>query len=569
MYTVASPAIIEGLRRFSEKIRRIKKVIEGFFLRKILPKMAYYFRVPANLNIEQLVRNNLIESVTDGKKAVQMFYYLCGLVSQFKARHGGWEENNRGFVPLSSDYMRKIHQRYSYYLAWLVNVGVLESDNHFITGSKCRGYKFTSAYRGMPSKEVVVDDMILCKNIKKLYRDIEAKKQKELRPYWHVVRWFTDGGLRIDKCTAMGWVEKFWQIESTKIMSGDHTATIKRENTATRSEEERLKDLAEVCNSIKLFIDKIHSKSLSVADFSVCSFGNRLHGVFTYTMKELRNFITYNGIPLVAVDIKNSQPYFSTLLLEPAFWKSKKSKTNRLQLSKVAPDIYAVLRQDKLLYNTITLLDSSEILARRDVSTGRYKNLAISGRLYEFLQEQFLQKLSAPFLRKYGHLLNERLQVKQEVLRVLYCENEVVDRPFYEPCRVFNRLFPQVAKLFSAIKSNKHLIGDKIRLNKTLAAILQRIESYVVLKVVCKRIARERPDLPIFTIHDSVVTTVGNEEYVKNVIAEELTKLVGIAPQVAYEYWMAENAEEALQNENNSYIWTDKQKITICDEVVL
>ena len=56
-----------------------------------------------------------------------------------------------------------------------------------------------------------------------------------------------------------------------------------------------------------------------------------------------------------------------------------------------------------------------------------------------------------------------------------------------------------------------------------------------------KRQARERPNLPIFTIHDSIVTTVGNEAYVQSVLKEELTKAIGWPPQVALDYWHPSN----------------------------
>ena len=77
--------------------------------------------------------------------------------------------------------------------------------------------------------------------------------------------------------------------------------------------------------------------------------------------------------------------------------------------------------------------------------------------------------------------------------------------------------------------------------NTQLSVLLQQIESYLVLKIICKRITNEKPRLPIFTIHDSVVTTAGHEEYVDAVIKEELEKAIGIPPAYKIEYWKPEN----------------------------
>ena len=41
----------------------------------------------------------------------------------------------------------------------------------------------------------------------------------------------------------------------------------------------------------------------------------------------------------------------------------------------------------------------------------------------------------------------------------------------------------------------------------------------------------------MITIHDSIVTTVGNEDYVKRVMEEELVKIVGVAPEIDLEPW--------------------------------
>ncbi|AHW62351.1 hypothetical protein FH5T_20015 [Draconibacterium orientale] len=66
---------------------------------------------------------------------------------------------------------------------------------------------------------------------------------------------------------------------------------------------------------------------------------------------------------------------------------------------------------------------------------------------------------------------------------------------------------------------------------------MQRIESEVILRKVVSRIASEKPNLPIFTIHDSVATTVGDEKYVKNVMKEEIKSFTKLNAKFGLEYW--------------------------------
>ncbi|MBM3401068.1 MAG: hypothetical protein FJY21_01915 [Bacteroidetes bacterium] len=88
--------------------------------------------------------------------------------------------------------------------------------------------------------------------------------------------------------------------------------------------------------------------------------------------------------------------------------------------------------------------------------------------------------------------------------------------------------FPEVYEVFRLIKVKDHTL---------LARLSQRIESTIMIQYAAKRIAEEKPDLPIFTIHDSIATTVGNEDYVASVIKEEVLKLTGLKVKLGKEYW--------------------------------
>lgn len=47
--------------------------------------------------------------------------------------------------------------------------------------------------------------------------------------------------------------------------------------------------------------------------------------------------------------------------------------------------------------------------------------------------------------------------------------------------------------------------------------------------------------MPLFTVHDSIVCPVGNENYCSNIIKEEMKKAIGIEPSLKYEYWSPKN----------------------------
>ena len=92
----------------------------------------------------------------------------------------------------------------------------------------------------------------------------------------------------------------------------------------------------------------------------------------------------------------------------------------------------------------------------------------------------------------------------------------------------FKNTLPAVHKLFALLKKKNH---------RALSHLLQRIESEIIIERVTKRISREKPDLPIFTIHDSVVTIQGNENYVARIIKEEVQKAKKLDVKLGLEYW--------------------------------
>ena len=146
-----------------------------------------------------------------------------------------------------------------------------------------------------------------------------------------------------------------------------------------------------------------------------------------------------------------------------------------------------------------------------------YSRMAKSGNFYQHLSKIMYPK------RAFDKALMKKL-----TYTVFFSDNRAIQGMNYAAKRDFRRMFPDVYKIFSAIKRKNH---------RALSHILQRIESEIMIQNVSKRISVERPDLPIFTIHDSVATTIGNEDYVITLIKEEAKKLTGLEVKLGLEYW--------------------------------
>lgn len=127
-------------------------------------------------------------------------------------------------------------------------------------------------------------------------------------------------------------------------------------------------------------------------------------------------------------------------------------------------------------------------------------------------------------MTRLGKAFKDRGAVKGIIFTVMFTDNRYQN----DTKLLFQELFPRVSQVFSAIKK-----GDRT----ILPRLLQSIESFLFLRVITKKIAKRYPKAPLYTIHDSVVTTGRYVEYVKQVMTEVLTEYVGIPPTLLIEGW--------------------------------
>jgi hypothetical protein len=90
---------------------------------------------------------------------------------------------------------------------------------------------------------------------------------------------------------------------------------------------------------------------------------------------------------------------------------------------------------------------------------------------------------------------------------------------------VLDELFPTVMQAMRRIKGQDY---------RRLADFAQRIESAFMFRQVVPRIMERHPDLFVATIHDSILTTAGDAQFVRQVMCDEFAQL-GLSPQVKLE----------------------------------
>jgi hypothetical protein len=119
-----------------------------------------------------------------------------------------------------------------------------------------------------------------------------------------------------------------------------------------------------------------------------------------------------------------------------------------------------------------------------------------------------------------------REDVKAHVLRYLYCDDQlwgkkgkILRAQYPETARVFDAVEELYPEIIPYLKAGKE--GDYRRLSHNM----QRAESYYMFQMVCNRVWRDRPDIFLATIHDSLLVTPKEVDYAYGVMMREMRSL--------------------------------------------
>ncbi|HMJ47836.1 MAG TPA: hypothetical protein VK498_10930 [Ferruginibacter sp.] len=465
------------------------------------------FRIPENLDIKKIIKKSGIDFYGQNLKEDKLLYICDALVkSRAQNRKQLLEEGHR-FAPLSSAFLQEVIHDYRRYLDFLLANGVLLTDNRFIRGEKCKGYCFNYPYAGKRLKEIAISNYTLNKAVRRAREKRNKEIKKSMRGYGYLSIWWHTDKLKIDLQAAYAWISNY-KIEKTRLIYEDDSIVHKN------VEIEEVIDTAE---DFKLLVWSINYRN---PRYGFSGLGHRFYNPICNLKRELRSFLTYDGLPLVDIDLKNSQPFLSTALLQNSFWAIPiKGDVPKLSLKYLNEDIFKEVVESRYYKDIITLRKTSKThtdKASKYTKYTKYTDLVVNGRLYEYIQEHF-QSL-------HPDRFNTRDIVKVEVLRIFYMENKYTNQKFYLPCKTFQSHFPEVYELFRLIKEVQ---------SNYLAIILQRVESFLILDVVCKAISSQYPQIPIFTIHDNIITTKGNEGIVEAVMSQEIEKWIGHKPKLS------------------------------------
>jgi hypothetical protein len=382
-------------------------------------------------------------------------------------------------APLKMTYIKKLVPQGDKYLAALIDLGVIERSGYYIPGQVAYHYSFTPQYESKYQSSGL-ENAKLVRRIEQVFKELSQEATKTVRGRSEQVRF----------------------LKQLTIAPGFMNFINENYSTNTEAYNRVLASATRILNG-DIF-------------YRIDSTSGRFHSNVTNCPKGFRPYLRVNGESLVNIDVKNCQPYLSTIIL-----------TDPLKASTFTENPAFAM-----------VLQSLKVSHKQDVRN--YISLVINGAFYEYLMSEFAGE----------GLQLDRSETKRQVLRILFARNRSPKNEVNRKAReVFKMRFPTVHQIFSKVRGSEK--GDRFSSFKRFAILLQRIESYLMLEVVMKRIRRELPEVVAITIHDSIMTGVltNNVEAVKTILIEELTSFIGFRPNVAIEGLLEKGGEEGNRME--------------------
>ncbi len=433
--------------------------------------------IPEAINIDRILE----EAPPEFRYQRDYFVYIIHLIHAIPARKRDVIEGSGGYTFINRKYLQKRIHGYKKYIEYLKRKGIVVERNVYIPGRQSKGLKISRRYQS-PLIPVLITKKTLIKSIVYLHKEFNVEITEELG---YLQKWFDDK-IEVDYESGKAFLQEQYENE---------VANPEVENEMLRY------------NSRLLPFLKLRDKDYS---FYVDKTGYRLHTNFTQIMSPLRRFIKYDGKMLCAIDITNSQLFLSVGLLDDDIFKEN--------------DIINHITNPKILthpnYPIMVAKKIGRIKNKPDVIL--FRDYVSRGCFYEY----FGNRLVEEGLMEEGE--NMRAVAKEITFTAIYSPNTSIG--YNNEMKLFRSLFPNVYKIYELIKKGR---GN----HPALAICLQRFEADLVLHDACGKISKDRPDVFIATLHDAIITTEDNAEYVKEVFENVLRTRLEVTPPLEIERW--------------------------------
>lgn len=453
-------------------------------------------RPQAEVGLYQPEGHELPESITEKERP-----FACWLLSHLyyhplmKFRHDRWEH----YVPCFSKFLESMMGRnYKTIVEKLFDAGAIECDGNFWPGDqqivgKCLGYRLAEHLR--PAQTQWRWRSVFSNTLDRRIARWKDESERKLTPRQRLMlEWLRE--LTIDGEAARAEIPAIVQSRIPEWKQARKVGKIKK--SLDELQEEFRQQLHRQVEAIE------HGKFYLKPD----RYG-REHTNLTNLTSELRQFVDYHGDPIENVDTVNSQPVFLGFSLKNRIEQERQSSGTVVPYCSAFRAEQETEKKEEE-QGAPTVPYCSAFCAQDDPVISEVD------KYLEWCEEGIYDKLETITGLP-------RPKVKKEMFAGVLFNRE---RGWQNrTARAFEAEFPNIKQELVEMKAHGY---------QKVAHAMQRTEAAFMFGKVVPRLLQENPQMPVFTLHDSVLTTPHYSQYVKAVMEDEFRKL-GINAKVRIE----------------------------------
>ncbi len=468
-------------------------------------------RIPENVNIDELVDNNLNGKNKKFRKFVKdgMVYFLSLLcIDEEYPEH--MVEN--GFIILNDKILQDVIGKGGKTSRTATIKNILEENKiieklSYKKGEKSYGFRLSEKYN--TGYYVNVEFSTRIANLLNVINSNDTNETlakdssfyNENKEYPHLVNQFDIHVFTVDdnllRTFLMALVDKSTDFFGSKKYSNYSFLSL----------------FSFIGKSLKL-LNRLEESNIN---FNSSENNHRFYNGLTNLPKVLRQFLFINGKEIGEVDMSACQVYIFASILNPQFCAADSGLEYHIN------NIYPKLMT---FFKNLDMINFSRISGNNHYLLGEYVNDNDKKEIerfsdFDFANKDFYSSLAEDILKKETGLgeidddvikLN-RNSVKKSIMNILFNQNEI-HREADRVNRGFGENYHQVDNFIT--------LFHKLYTSRDFAILLQRCEAFIVLENATFNIIRKHPTVPIFTIHDCIITTMDNIELVEREMVIEI-----------------------------------------------
>jgi len=459
-----------------------------------------YLIIPENLDLEMIVSENPTEFKFDFDYAHTILHDIIIKTIYELKNVKDWNDFNKTkiikkySIRRSSEILQLTKHDYNKYMDFFYHNNILWRENY--SDKVCRKYQFAPKYFG---KRIKIIEIKYVDNI---------NKKEPTEEYYPLSKWF-DNKLKFDTVEALSYLN-----------------TTFNENLNWRKYLMNCKKIIDVNNGEYYYSRKKYTD-------------NRFHSVFTGISKELRKFLSYDKKFLGEVDISASVPFFLychlLTIVDTSDRINKNCFTNFFKSKKLYSRAFELTKE-------VAKLDENEvILFGEALLTGDFYRQFIPFCNDEYYDMYAKYVLNRPFNGSEEDKINI---LKKNTLSTLNCKKN----SHIETRELMAVKYPTIMNFVSAYKSKRYVerkSRNRIKKNleieesrfkkmfkqhKKVAHLLLQTESYFMLDILARKLNKSHSKIPFFTLHDCIVTTEDNLEFLHEFMIKTFTDCLNFSP---------------------------------------